>query len=281
MKSVFTILFLSMLISCQSNDNEISAGPLPEKTLMKISYGTDSLQAMDIYLPKGRSSDSTPLIVLIHGGGWNGGTRREFSSYIDTFRQRMPHWAIANVDYRLVGGGHIFPSQEMDIKKALEFIVSKSDEFAINENNIVLLGASAGGHLALLQAYKYENPAIKGVIDLFGPTDLITMYNEPWHPLVPYALQTVTGTTPSQNLALYQQSSPVYHVKFNSPPTLILHGELDHIVSISQSKSLKKALDNAGVRNEFIIYPNERHGWYGSAMQHSYEKMIEFLKSVE
>ena len=254
--------------------------PLPATTYRDIAYGKDSAQRMDIYLPAGRSLATTRSLVLIHGGGWNSGSKADFKSYIDSFQRRMPDYAIFNLNYRLFNGGHTFPAQEEDIKAALDFITSRAADYAINAKRIVLLGASAGGHLALLQAYKYNSPQIAGVIDFFGPTDLTTMYQHPWHPMVPFALQMVTGTTPSDNPVLYRQSSPVNFVSAQSPPTLIFHGGNDPVVNISQSEALKKKLQAAGVKNNLVVYPTQRHGWHGSTLSNSFDHIETFLKSA-
>jgi len=131
-----------------------------------------------------------------------------------------------------------------------------------------------------LQAYKYHDPEIKAVIDFFGPTDLVAMYHKPWHPLVPYALQMITGTTPAVNPDLYKQSSPVNFVTSSTTPTLIFHGGTDNIVDVSQSKGLKSKLEKAGVLHELIIYPKERHGWRGSNLTHSFNHIEAFLKKT-
>ena len=142
-----------------------------------------------------------------------------------------------------------------------------------------MLGASAGGHLALLQGYKYNHPKVAAIIDFFGPTDLTTMFQKPWHPYVPFVLQMITGTTPKQNAALYQQSSPLNYVNAHSAPTLILHGSNDNIVNVSQSKSLKSKLDKAGVINEMVIYPGKAHGWYGPTLSNSFDRIETFLEA--
>ena len=244
-----------------------------------VSYGSDSLQKMDVYLPAGRTTDSTKSIILIHGGGWNGGSKSEFITYIDSFKKRMPDYAIFNLNYRLVNGGNLFPTQEEDIKKAVDFIVKNAGEYHISKDRLVLLGASAGGHLALLQAYKYASPKIRAVVDFFGPTDLEAMYQKPWHPLVPFALQMITGTTPGFNREIYRQSSPINFVSTSSAPTLLLHGGSDHIVDVSQSKALKKRLEEAGVIHDLVIYPKERHGWHGATLTHSFNHIESFLKA--
>ncbi len=243
-----------------------------------VPYGKDSAQRMDIYLPQVRSVNTTKSIILIHGGGWNGGSKNDFASYIDSFRKRMPDYAIFNLNYRLVNGNHLFPAQEQDVKTAVDFITGNADRYVINKNGFVLLGASAGAHLALLQAYKYNEPKIQAVIDFFGPTNLTEMYNNPWHPFVNYALQMVTGTTPDQDPALFRESSPVTYITSASAPTLIFHGANDPVVDVSQSKLLEKSLKQAEVPHELVVYPGQRHGWYGSTLTDTFNRIEAFLK---
>jgi acetyl esterase/lipase len=243
-----------------------------------MSYGTDSLQRMDIYLPAGRSATYTKSIVLIHGGGWNSGSKSDFASYIDSFKRRLPDYAIFNIDYRLVTNTNLFPAQENDVKAALDFITANASQYQINKEKIALLGASAGAHLALLQAYKYPQLPVKAVIDFFGPTDLTAMYRKPWHPMIPYLLQMLTGTTPEAKPEVYEASSPAHFVTPQSPPTLILQGGGDQVVHPSQSYLLKKKLEQANVVHDMVVYPGERHGWRGKALTNSFDRIESFLK---
>ena len=280
MKMILTLLIsMSLFTSCQRSEPVFAREDLSQsKTVHDVAYGQDTAQRMDIYLPANRSVNSTKSIILIHGGGWNGGSKNDFATYIDSFKKRMPDYAIFNINYRLVNGSNLFPTQEQDVKAAVDFIVGNSKNYGINKSKIVLLGASAGGHLALLQGYKYNNPDVVAVIDFFGPTDLIAMFEKPWHPYVPFVLQMVTGTTPSQNRKLYQESSPINYVNAHSAPTLILHGSNDNVVNVSQSKALKTKLDNANVKNELVIYPGKSHGWYGETLSNSFDRIETFLR---
>lgn len=271
---------MPILTSCQRNEHALAQEKnLPTKTIHEVSYGKDTAQRMDIYLPGNRSVDSTKSIVLIHGGGWNSGSKNDFVSYIDSFKKRMPDYAIFNMNYRLVNGTNLFPSQEQDVKAAIDFIVDHSKEYHISQDKLVLLGVSAGGHLALLQGYKYNHPKIAAIVDFFGPTDLVTMFEKPWHPYVPFVLQMITGTTPAHNKTIYEQSSPINYVNSKSAPTLIFHGGSDALVNVSQSKSLKNKLDKAGVKNELVIYPGKQHGWYGATLSNSFDHIEEFLQT--
>jgi acetyl esterase/lipase len=281
MKIALTLLItMSIITSCQRNEHVFAKEDLSRpKTILDVSYGKDTAQRMDIYLPANRSVDATKSIILIHGGGWNSGSKNDFLTYIDSFRKRMPDYAIFNLDYRLVNGNNLFPTQEHDVKSAMDFIVSNSSAYHINKNKLVLLGASAGGHLALLQGYKYNTPKVAAIVDFFGPTDLLAMFEKPWHPYVPFVLQMITGTTPMQNPSLYQHSSPINYVSTHSAPTLILHGSNDNIVNVSQSKSLKAKLDQVGITNELVIYQGKSHGWNGATLSNSFDRIESFLKT--
>ncbi|RYY99869.1 MAG: alpha/beta hydrolase [Chitinophagaceae bacterium] len=280
MRTLFTLLISMILFqSCQDGKTTRPAlNTMAAYTLPDVSYGPDSLQRMDVYLPAGRSAATTKAMILVHGGGWTGGNKRDFAAYIDAFRKRMPDYAFFNLNYRLVGGAVLLPQQEEDIRAAVNGIVSKAGEYGINPQKLVLLGASAGAHLALLQAYKQPAPKFAAVVDFFGPTDLQAMHDSPWHPLVPIALQMITGTKPSLQPAAYRNASPVSFVTAAVPPTLIFHGGKDNVVDVSQSRALADTLKGAGVPHELVIYPGERHGWQGANLKKSFDKLEDFLE---
>ncbi|MDQ3279082.1 MAG: prolyl oligopeptidase family serine peptidase, partial [Bacteroidota bacterium] len=135
-------------------------------------------------------------------------------------------------------------------------------------------------HLALLQAYKYPSPRINAVIDYFGPTDLLAMYQNPWHPLVPMALQMITGKSPAADKTIFEQSSPAHFVNSQSPPTLLLHGGKDVVVNVSQSQLLAQKLKANNVPHALHVYPEEGHGrWYGETLVSSFNRVEAFLKA--
>lgn len=267
-----------LLTSCQKDNDPVPDPPLPEKTELNVAYGADAAQKMDIYLPPGRNTSTTKVMIMIHGGGWTQGDKSEFTAYVDTLKRRLPGYAIFNINYRLAtGSANFFPTQENDVKAALDFIYSKRNEYAISDK-YVLLGASAGGHLALLQAYKYTSPVkIKAVVDFFGPTELVNMYNNPPNPLIPLLLLQVTGGNPTTHASLYQQSSPLSFITAQSPPTIILHGGVDIVVAPSQSILLRNQLQTLGVVHQYVFYPAENHGWTGVNLADSFDKIQAFI----
>lgn len=280
MRTLFAFVLVTFLLySCQK-DTAGPIPPLPAQTQLDVSYGTDSLQKMDIYLPAGRSAGSTKVFIMIHGGAWAAGDKSEFNAYKDTLKRRFPDYAIFNINYRLATGtAHFFPTQENDVKAALDYIYNKREDYGISDK-FVLFGGSAGGHLALLQAYKYSSPVkIKAVVDFFGPTELISMYNSPPNPLIPLLLIQVIGGTPVTHATMYQQSSPLHFVSAQSPPTIIFHGGLDIVVAPSQSVLLKDGLVTAGVTHQYFFYPSEAHGWSGASLGDSFQKIQAFINA--
>jgi acetyl esterase/lipase len=278
----FTIILLLGLVmffsSCQKEEDDNNGQDMPV-TMLNVSYGSNAQQKIDVYLPAGRSTSITKVIIMIHGGGWNTGDKTDLNQYVDSLKKREPTYAIFNINYRLANPPDLFQAQENDVRAAVEFIYNKRTEYRISDK-FVLVGASAGGHLALLQGYKHTAPIkVKAIIDFFGPTDLIEMYNNPPNPLVPALLASVTGGSPTTQSLLYQISSPLNYVTGQSPPTLILHGGIDIVVSPTQSILLKNKLQTNSVVHQYIFYPTEGHGWVGANLTDSFNKIQAFLAS--
>jgi acetyl esterase/lipase len=273
--SLLSILLLTILISsCKKDDGSAQDTSV---TMLNVSYGANTQQKMDVYLPDGRSTAATKVIIMIHGGAWNSGDKTDFNEYVDSLKKREPTYAIFNINYRLANSPDLFPAQEQDVKAAVEFIYNKRSEYLISDK-FVLIGASAGAHLALLQGYKYSTPVKpKAIVDFFGPTDLVDLYNNPPNPLVQPLLSAVIGATPTSNNTLYIQSSPINFISSQAPPTIILHGGVDIVVSPSQSISLNNKLSIVGVIHQYVFYPTEGHGWVGANLTDSFNKIQAFL----
>jgi acetyl esterase/lipase len=170
----------------------------------------------------------------------------------------------------------------MDVKAAIEYLYSKKDFYGFSDK-FVLLGASAGAHLALLHAYKYQSPVkIKAVVDFFGPTDMTDLYNNPASLYAPSSsIAAVVGATPSSNPVIYTQSSPVTFVSASAAmPTIIFQGGMDPLVRPAQSATLHNLLVAAGIVNQYILYPNGGHGdWDQLTFTDAFNKTQAFLQA--
>ena len=275
------IIIVSAMVACKKTDSTAVISTVSAKTLLDVSYGTDAKQVMDIYLPANRRSDSTKVMVLIHGGGWTSGDKADFAVAIDTLKKRLPDYAIFNINYRLsTGTANIFPTQEIDVKAAIRYIYGKSSDYQVS-TKLVLMGASAGGHLAMLQGYKDSVPIKpKAIVSFFGPSNLTDMYNNPvgGNLLLSIALAQAIGKTPIQDPLIYTNSSPVNFITGGSPPTILLHGGVDPLVSPSQSVQVSSALSLLNVTNQYVFYPTGGHGnWDVATYTDAYNKIQAFL----
>jgi acetyl esterase/lipase len=278
MKPTSYLLVLSFLFftSCQK-ETDTATTSLQAQTLSNVSYGTDARHVMDVYLPADRNGN-TKVMIVVHGGAWNAGNKSDLTIFVDSFRRRMPDYAIFNINYRLAtSASTVFPTQENDVKAAVEYIHQHASHYSISQK-MVMIGVSAGAHLSLLQAYKHQsNVRLKAVVSFFGPTDMIDMYRNPANPLVPQGLVSVIGATPTQDSSLYARSSPINYVSSTSPATLLLHGGTDVLVRPSQSAMLHSKLQAAGVTTQYVFYPSEGHGWFGATLSDSFDKIQTFL----
>lgn len=248
------------------------------RVLLNESYGDDARQKIDIYLPP-NAGPGTKLMLIVHGGAWVRGDKSEFSRYVTALQGLLPDYAFANMNYRLFRqGNNRFPAQEEDMRAAVRYLASKVDEWGISRK-LVLLGASAGAHLALLQAYKGQTDFKPlAVVSFFGPTDLREMFERSPNPDVKPMLRSLLGADPDQNPDLYNNSSPAKFVTKQSPPTLLLHGGRDRLVNESQAQLLAEKLRLHGVAHELKIYPEQGHGWTGPALFDSFARVAAFLK---
>ena len=274
-------IMIILIISCKKSDN--SSNVLDTRTaitLKNVSFGTDTLQRMDIYLPANRSIDSTKILYLIHGGAWLAGDKSDYDTIITSLQKQLTQYAIVNINYRLASfsGTNEWPVQMSDINTAINYVTNNNNVYQINNSKSAILGESAGAQLSLLKGYMYNsNHNIKCVIDLFGPTDLIDLYNHPSVSTYPALLQLFMSGTPTSNYSNYLSASPLYSVNNQVPPTIIFHGTADTIVPIRQSDSLNKRLAIAGISKQYITYTGEGHGWTDSNWIDTYQKTIAFL----
>lgn len=267
-----TVLIIAILSSCKKEPAQTEA-----RILKDVSYGESGQQKMDIYLPESRTSATTKTVVFIHGGGWVEGDKSDMNSYVDTLRKLMPGYAVINLNYRLAYNSsvNVFPAQENDVKSAIAYYLNQAEDYMVSDD-LVLLGASAGGHLAMLHAYKNDPGGnVRAVVDFFGPFDLVALWN--YSIIQQLILYGATGAFPVDNPTLYTSSSPSSYITASSPPTIALQGGADPLVPPSQTSALIAALDAAGVTNELAYYPAEGHGWTGANMVDSFRKIVTFI----
>ena len=202
-----------------------------------------------------------PAILMIHGGSWRDGNRHEFGPFNAYLAAR--DYVVAAMDYRLAPKWR-FPAARDDVLSAVAYLKVYASELNIDPSRIGLMGRSAGAQLALLAAYTAHEPSIRGVVSLYGPSDLRLEYENPAPAKIidtRAAIEAYLGGAPgSSSDDAYYAASPVNFVSPSSPPSLLVHGERDPIVSPAQTARLESRLQKSGVKHLFLRLPWATHG---------------------
>lgn len=232
---------------------------------------------LDVYLPEGPvPAAGRPVVVAVHGGGWRGGSKSDYGrSMAGLARAGL---VVVAIDYCLSRPEvPSWPENLHDVRAALDWVGRNAAGFGIDPQRVALLGASAGGHLALLAGLEpagapvvvpagavsrtasREPIRIAAVIDFYGPTDLraLAAAGTP----AAGAVAAMLGGSPEDVPGRYGEASPLDRVRPGSPAVLILHGDDDQLVPLDQSQALDSALERAGVVHRLIVVAGARHGF--------------------
>jgi acetyl esterase/lipase len=221
---------------------------------------------LDLYRPavaKDAAQPPRPCLVVIHGGGWDGGDRSQLAAWNP--RWVAQGWTVAAISYRLAPGS-IWPAQGEDVRAALAWLKAHARELEIDPTRFVLLGRSAGGQLATATAYGARDPAIRGVIALYAPHDMpfawsISREDDTLNSL--RLMRQYFGGPPDtpERRARYESASGHLLARKDAPPTLLLHGRLDTLAWHRHSERLAARLRELGAPVEHLELPWATHGF--------------------
>ena len=174
LKNLCYLAFIGVLfLSCSNEDSELSSEPeiIEAYEALDVSYGSDSNQVFDIYLPEGRT-ENTKVLFLVHGGSWVGGDKEDMNDVRDYVLQNHPSLGIVNMNYTLAGANSPpVPMQTNDISTVVNYITTNKTSLIISDD-IGFIGVSAGAHLSLLWSYANDtNNQVDMVCSIVGPTN--------------------------------------------------------------------------------------------------------------
>lgn len=279
-KLIILLLIISCTFSCTKNDDVDVIDTTIATQFNDVSYGSAPQQIYDIYLPKNRTASKTKVLIMVHGGSWVSGDKKDLNSFIQTLKLEFPEYAIVNLNYQLATiGKSPFPMQIDDLDKAVSHLISKSDDYAIS-TNFGFIGVSAGAHLAMV--YTFQNTSlnnVKMVCSIVGPTNFTdeNYISNPDYFEVSTGIQLLTGVSYEANPDYYKNLSPYHIVTKDAPPTILFYGGKDNLIPTSQGVDLNMKLNALGIVNEFTLYENEGHGWEGEALIDTYIKLKQFI----
>lgn len=217
------------------------------KRTTDISYGKGERLELDVFSP---GTGEHPVVVFFYGGAWTAGKKSDYG-FVGAVLAAHGYVTVIP-DYRLYPEVR-FPEFMEDGAQAVVWVREHAREFGGDPDRIVLMGHSAGAHmaamLALNDAYLAKagvpEHSIVGLIGLSGPYDLVpnsdtlnAIFTDPYRP---------------------EDWQPVRFASSRAPPTLLLHGQDDTVVFATHTQKLNDALQSRGVRVEAHFYPNRDH----------------------
>lgn len=261
------LLFAAAFAGAQEPKAKPPAYPTDVRVKPDVAFlPKDRSEKADLYFPKTMEQGKKyPAVVMIHGGGWTGGTKHAARELNVCGNLARAGYIAMSVDYVLSKDGKaVWPQNLHDCQSAVRWLRRNAAELQVDPENIGVIGGSAGGHLAALVALLEESDGldakepygdvscrVKCGVDLYGPNDLAE-----------YKDVKMLGKTMAEDKELYRKASPVSYARKHSPPLLILHGTADKTVDVKQSELLAEALKKAGAVHELVIVPGAPHTFH-------------------
>lgn len=237
--------------------------------------------AIDIFVPQ--NVVAPPLIIFVHGGGWISGDKTMYADEVGYWLEQG--YACVLASYRLAPLS-TFPAQIEDLQDLVMYLRENHEKYGYDPKRFVAFGNSAGGHLAamlgscdtyfgtqhLTAAYKVEAVvSICGLLDLREPR---TNHNAiGWS-----FLEQFLGTLDDEPKNI--QASPLAQVSPGDAAMLIIHGELDDIVPVSQAHAMATALKSAGLDHELVILPGEFHSFSFEGWSTIRQRALAFIQRI-
>nr|WP_321247270.1 alpha/beta hydrolase [uncultured Psychroserpens sp.] len=283
LKYTLLILFVSFSLFSCSEDDIILGGtndeetPLEFRQELNVSYGNDSDQIFDIYLPANRTIE-TKVMILVHGGGWTSGDKSDMDAFKDIIRQDLPNIAIVNINYRLADlENQPYPMQIDDITTIVNLLKTNQNDYVIS-SDIGFLGTSAGAHLSMLWSYTFDTENdVQMVASVVGPTNFTDpAYTESENP---FLLEIINTFGVNTSTAFLEEISPYHQATTTSPPTILFYGGQDPLIPTSQGVDMETKLSELGVTHQFTLYPNAGHGWVGLELLDTWTKLKAFTQT--
>ncbi|WP_231862325.1 alpha/beta hydrolase [Rufibacter sp. DG15C] len=231
----------------------------------KIAYGKDSLQFGELRLPQGKGP--FPVVVVIHGGCWLAQYNYQYMNHLSAALTKAGY-ATWNLEFRRVGNpGGGWPGTFLDVGQGVDFVKQLARQHPLNVKEVVVMGHSAGGHLALWTATRQKLPKesplylkkplkVKGVVALAGIADLNAYATAPGS--CNAAVPQLMGGLPDQFPDRYALGSPLGNLPLKVPVRLV-QGDKDPIVPVSQAQGIARFSSHKQYLVQEVIVPNAGH----------------------
>ncbi|MGA2167084.1 MAG: alpha/beta hydrolase [Terracidiphilus sp.] len=226
--------------------------------------GCEDTPTLTIFEPRKGSGNGSAVVVL-PGGGYEGlAAVHEGREVADWFTERGFRAFV--LSYRLSSHGYLLPVPLEDARRAIQTVRARARDYSIDPSRMVVIGFSAGGHLAALAATQFVpgNPDAEDAIDRVSSRPDYLVLGYPWIGAISSDTSHLTYcklfNVMDRCEALRAAYSPDLFVTKDTPPTFLFHTFNDQTVPVEQGLRFYEALVKAGVPAEMHIFAKGPHG---------------------
>lgn len=240
-----------------------------------VSYKATSHHDLKLAVYAPDQAGPRPTVVLLHGGGWRYGSHLETGDWPRLLVDAG--FSVISIEYRLSSDTyHTWRDAPADVHDALLYIREHAAALNVDTERLTLFGQSAGGHLALLEAYRSQT--VSSVIAFYAPINLSLDYETSRDKS---AELDFIGGPPGQYKNRYRASSPSTYLTPHSPRTLLVQGKSDDLVAPENAERLSELLATHRVDHTLLLLPLTGHSFEnqrgGFATQIATHQVLSFL----
>lgn len=257
-----------------------------------VVYGHKDGMALTFDVLKPKANANGAAVIFMVSGGW-------VSTFSPPQQSAARFQALLDKGFTVITLRHgsspkyLIPEIVADVRRGIRFIRHNAKQWGVDPNRLGVFGGSAGGHLSLVigtasdegdpkaaEEFMRESDRVASVVAYFPPVDL--------RPLA-RGIRTAPpaeGARPDRFPALNFEKekapdySPIVHVSADDPPTLLIHGDKDELVPMSNSKIIYEAFQQNKVKTELIIIPGAGHGFQGEDAKRANAAMVAWFEQT-
>ena len=286
-KAIYSILLVFILAF--SHEARAKAATSVD-VIPDVVYGHKDGMALtfDVFKPKVHGNGAA--VVFMVSGGW-------ISNYVPPDQALPRYQALLDAGFTIItlrhGGSpkYLIPEIVADVRRGVRFIRYNAKTWGVDANRLGVYGGSAGGHLSLMiglaadngdatakEDFMKESDRVAAVVAYFPPVDLRPLARG----LNPAPTGSVLDRFPALNFEKEKAAdySPIVFVTPDDPPTLLIHGDKDQLVNISNSQIIFDAFKKNNVKTDFITIPGAGHGFRGEDARRAMAATVDWFEQT-